>query len=81
MTNEMYGDVMLPYFEGNMPSIWKYQQDNDPKTLPNVSNSGLQKIVILEWPVRSRLINLIENVWNCVKNSLYTKSQNSVSDN
>ena len=31
MYKEILENVMLPYAEENLPLVWKFQQDNDPK--------------------------------------------------
>ena len=32
---DIFGSVMLPYASQNMPLIWSFQQDNDPKPTPS----------------------------------------------
>lgn len=73
---EILQNVMLPYAEENLPVIWKFQQDNDPKHTSRVAKKFFEdnSVTVLDWASSSADLNPIEHLWNDVKNALSTQN-------
>ena len=64
--------VMLPYAEKNMPLVWQFQQDNDPKHSSKLVSEWFRQhnLKVVEWSSQSSDLNPIENLWSELKRKL-----------
>lgn len=55
-----------------------FMQDNAPSHSSKITTKWLEEkgVVTLDWPARSPDINIIENVWSCIKDKLWIYKDN-----
>lgn len=75
-------DHMLPFADDNLPLIWTFMHDNDPKHTSGLVKDWIidEKIRMLKWPAQSPDINPIENLWNDVENHVKSAKPKNLND-
>lgn len=80
LTAVKYIDILkerlVDWADENMPVIWKFQQDNDPKHTAGITKQFFrdQSITVLEWASSSADLNPIEHLWADVKKAVALKN-------
>ena len=73
---------MILFPEDNIPLIWKFMHDNDPKQTSRLVKSCLEEnnITVLKWPAQSLELNPIENLWNNVEEHVRAVQPKNLND-
>lgn len=68
-------NAMVPFAEDNLPLLWRFQHDNDPKHTAKIVKEYLEEeqIRVMDWPPQSPDLNPIENLWDYVERELRNK--------
>lgn len=71
-------EIILRYVDDNMPIIWRFKQNNDPKYTSKYVKQWFDENLVhnLRWPDQTSDLNPIENLWTHIKDSLLCRFKN-----
>ena len=57
-------EKMVPHADNNMPLLWTFQQDNNPKNMSKLVKQWFEtnQIEVMKWPAQSTEFNPIEKI-------------------
>lgn len=69
MYRDILQNIMMPHADWEMPLLWMFQHDNDPKHTSKLVKDWILEngIQTLDWPAQSPDFNPIENLFGVLK--------------